>query len=58
MDEEQTQLLDENGNYIIEQETKKLLENYEDLTKQIGEKEELMQKSLAEKETGKVTLKE
>ena len=58
MDEEQTQLLDENGNYIIEQETKKLLENYEDLTKQIAEKEELMEKSLAEKESGKVSLKE
>lgn len=58
MDEEQRQLVDENGQYIIEKETEKLQENYDDLIKQIKEKEELMEKSLAEKESGKVTLKE
>lgn len=58
MEEEQQQLVDEEGNYIIEKETEKLQENYDDLIKQIKEKEELMEKSLAEKETGKVSLKE
>lgn len=33
-------------------------ENYDDLLTQIKEKEELMEKSLAEKESGKVNLKE
>jgi len=58
MTEEQQQLVDEEGNYIIEKETEKLQENYDDLIKQIKEKEELMEKSLSEKETGKVSLKE
>lgn len=58
MEEEQQQLVDDEGNYIIEKETEKLQENYDDLIKQIKEKEELMEKSLAEKETGKVSLKE
>jgi len=58
MDEEQTQLVDENGQYIIEKETLKLEENYADLIKQIKEKEELMEKSLEEKESGKLNLKE
>lgn len=58
MDEEQTQLVDENGQYIIEKETLKLEENYADLIKQIKEKEELMDKSLEEKESGKLNLKE
>lgn len=58
MDEEQAQLVDEDGQYIIEKETQKLEENYNDLIKQIKEKEELMEKSLAEKESGKATLKE
>lgn len=58
MEEEQAQLVDEEGNYIIEKETQKLQENYDDLIKQIAEKEELMEKSLSEKETGKVSLKE
>jgi hypothetical protein len=58
MDEEQAQLVDEAGKYIIESETEKLQENYADLIKQIQEKEELMEKSLQEKESGKVTLKE
>lgn len=58
MEEEQAQLVDENGVYIIEKETQKLQENYDDLIKQIKEKEELMEKSLAEKESGKVSLKE
>lgn len=58
MEEEQAQLVDEEGNYIIEKETQKLQENYDDLIKQISEKEELMEKSLSEKETGKVSLKE
>ena len=58
MDEEQAQLVDENGKYIIEKETIKLEENYNDLIKQIKEKEELMEKSLAEKESGKLNLKD
>lgn len=58
MEEEQAQLVDEEGNYIIEKETQKLQENYDDLIKQIAEKEELMEKSLSEKESGKVSLKE
>lgn len=31
MEEEQAQLVDENGVYIIEKETEKLQENYDDL---------------------------
>lgn len=58
MDEEQAQLLDEDGQYHIEKETQKLQENYDDLIKQITEKEELMEKSLQEKESGKASLKE
>ena len=58
MDEEQAQLLDEDGSYHIEKETQKLQENYDDLLTQIKEKEELMDKSLTEKESGKANLKE
>ena len=35
MDEEQAQLIDEDGKYVIEKETEKLQENYDDLIKQI-----------------------
>lgn len=58
MDEEQAQLIDEDGTYLIEKESQKLEENYADLISQIKEKEELMAKSLEEKETGKASLQE
>jgi len=41
---------------LIEKESQKLEENYNDLMTQIKEKEELMIKSLEEKETGKSSL--
>ena len=57
MDEEQAQLVDaETGEYLIEKESQKLEDNYNDLMTQIKEKEELMIKSLEEKETGKSSL--
>ena len=56
MDDEQAQLIDEDGTYLIEKESQKLEENYADLISQIKEKEELMAKSLEEKETGKASL--
>ena len=47
MDEEQAQLIDaETGEYLIEKESQKLDDNYNDLITQIKEKEELMTKSL------------
>lgn len=57
MDEEQAQLVDaETGEYLIEKESQKLEENYNDLIAQIQEKGDLMTKSLEEKETGKSSL--
>jgi hypothetical protein len=46
----------ETGVYLIENESQKLEDNYNDLMTQIKEKEELMEKSLEEKETGKSSL--
>ena len=57
MDEEQAQLVDaETGEYLIEKESQKLEDNYNDLIAQIQEKGDLMTKSLEEKETGKSSL--
>ena len=58
MDDEQAQLVDEEGVYLIEKESQKLEENYADLISQIKEKEDLMKKSLEEKESGKSNLQE
>lgn len=58
MDEENKQLVDEEGKYIMQKDTEQLEVHYEELLKEIGEKSELMIKSREEKEINKNKLKE
>ena len=50
MDEEHKSWVDESGVYHIDKETENLENSYLELMKEIKEKEELMEKSLAEKD--------
>lgn len=58
MDEEQKQLVDENGVYLMDKESDELEVQYQELLKEIAEKEELMDKSRSEKESTRKTLTE
>ena len=58
MDEEQKQLVDENGVYLMDKESDELEVQYQELLKEIAEKEELMDKSRTEKESTRKTLTE
>ena len=50
MDDEHKSLVDENGLYHIDNETENLENSYLELMKEIKEKEELMEKSISEKD--------
>ena len=56
MDEEQKQLVDENGVYHMDKETDELEKQYQELLAEIKDKEELMEKSRNEKESTRLTL--
>jgi hypothetical protein len=53
MDDEHKSLVDENGAYHIDKETENLENSYLELMKEIIEKEELMDKSIVEKDLGR-----
>ena len=58
MDEEQKQLVDEEGVYVMDKESDELEKQYEELLAEITDKEQLMDKSRTEKESTRKTLTE